>query len=84
VSSPKGRRQRLSLRQRLDNTFRLVAKNGAKVILGVRRVDRLEAIAKDIHSEGGIAEYQALDLTQCSQLEAIVQIAQIPPGSLLC
>ncbi|MBH8553249.1 SDR family oxidoreductase [Nostocaceae cyanobacterium CENA357] len=57
-------------------TAKLLAKNGARVILGARRIDRLEAIAKDIHAEGGIAEYQALDVTQHSQLEAIVQFAQ--------
>ncbi len=59
-----------------EATARLLAKNGAKVILGARRIDRLELIAKDIQAEGGIAEYQALDVTQRSQLEAIVKFAQ--------
>ncbi len=57
-------------------TAKLLAKNGAKVVLGARRSDRLETIAKDIHAEGGIAEYQTLDVTQQNQLEAIVQLAQ--------
>ncbi len=59
-----------------EATARLLAKNGAKVILGARRIDRLELIPKDIQAEGGIAEYQALDVTQRSQLEAIVKFAQ--------
>lgn len=59
-----------------EATARLLAKNGAKVILGARRIDRLEAIAKEIHAEGGIAEYQALDVTQRDQLEAIAQLAK--------
>jgi NADP-dependent 3-hydroxy acid dehydrogenase YdfG len=59
-----------------EATARLLAKNGAKVILGARRTQRLEAIAKDIHKEGGTGEYQALDVTQRSQQEAIVQFAQ--------
>ena len=59
-----------------EATARLLAKNGAKVILGARRIDRLELIAKDIHAEGGIAECQALDVTQRNQLEAIVKFAQ--------
>jgi NADP-dependent 3-hydroxy acid dehydrogenase YdfG len=59
-----------------EATAKLLAKNGARVVLGARRTDRLEAIVKDIHSDGGIAEYQALDVTQRSQLEAIVQFAQ--------
>jgi NADP-dependent 3-hydroxy acid dehydrogenase YdfG len=57
-------------------TANLLAQNGAKVILGARRIDRLETIVKDIHAEGGIAEYQILDVTHRSQLEAIVQFAQ--------
>lgn len=59
-----------------EATARMLAKNGAKVVLGARRADRLETIVKDINAEGGIAEYQALDVTQRSQLEAIVQLAQ--------
>lgn len=59
-----------------EATAKLLAKNGAKVVLGARRTDRLEVIAKDIHAEGGIAEYQTLDVTQRSQVQAIVQFAQ--------
>ncbi|PSB55736.1 SDR family oxidoreductase [Chamaesiphon polymorphus] len=58
-----------------EATAKLLAKNGAKVVLGARRIDRLETIAKEIHAEGGIAEYQALDVTQRSQLDAIVRFA---------
>jgi NADP-dependent 3-hydroxy acid dehydrogenase YdfG len=57
-------------------TARLLAKNGASVVLGARRTDRLEAIVKDIRAEGGTAEYQTLDVTQPNQLKAIVQFAQ--------
>jgi NADP-dependent 3-hydroxy acid dehydrogenase YdfG len=59
-----------------EATAKLLAKNGAKVVLGARRIDRLETITKEIHAEGGIAEYQALDVTQGSQLTEIVQFAQ--------
>jgi NADP-dependent 3-hydroxy acid dehydrogenase YdfG len=59
-----------------EATARMLAKNGAKVVLGARRIDRLEAIAKEIHADGGIAEYQALDVTQREQLEAIAQLAK--------
>lgn len=57
-------------------TAQLLAKNGAKVVLGARRTDRLEAIVKEIQDQGGIAEYQALDVTQREQLVSIVQLAQ--------
>ncbi len=59
-----------------EATARLLAKNGAKVVLGARRTDRLEVIAKEIHAEGGIVEYQTLDVTQRSQLEEVVQFAK--------
>lgn len=57
-------------------TAKLLANNGAKVVLGARRSDRLEALSKEIHAAGGIAEYQSLDVTQRNQLEEIVQYAQ--------
>lgn len=56
-----------------EATARLLAKNGAKVVLGARRTERLEALVKNIHADGGIAEYLALDVTQRSQMEEIVQ-----------
>lgn len=56
-----------------EATARLLAKNGAKVVLGARRTDRLEKLVKDIHADGGIAEYIALDVTQRSQMEEIAQ-----------
>jgi len=59
-----------------EATAKLLAKNSARVVLGARRTDRLKAIAKDIRADGGIVEYQALDVTQRSQLELIVQFAQ--------
>ena len=59
-----------------EATAKLLAKNGAKVVLGARRIDRLETIVKEIHAEGGIAEYQALDVTQRSQFVEIVQFAK--------
>jgi NADP-dependent 3-hydroxy acid dehydrogenase YdfG len=59
-----------------EATAKLLAKNGAKVVLGARRIDRLETIVKEIHADGGIAEYQALDVTQRSQLVEIVQFAK--------
>jgi NADP-dependent 3-hydroxy acid dehydrogenase YdfG len=59
-----------------EATAKLLAKNGAKVVLGARRIDRLETIAKEIHADGGIAEYQSLDVTQRSQLTEIVQFAK--------
>ncbi|RAM50863.1 MAG: oxidoreductase [Hapalosiphonaceae cyanobacterium JJU2] len=59
-----------------EATARMLANQGARVVLGARRTDRLEAIANDIRTTGGIAEYQAVDVTQRTDVEALVQFAQ--------
>jgi NADP-dependent 3-hydroxy acid dehydrogenase YdfG len=59
-----------------EATAKLLAKNGAKVVLGARRIERLETIVKEIQADGGIAEYQVLDVTQRSQIAEIVQFAK--------
>ncbi len=58
-----------------EATARLLAARGAKVMLGARRVERLEALTAQIREEGGTAEYLALDVTDCDQMEAFVQTA---------
>ncbi len=65
-----------------EATARALARNGAKVILGARRTDRLEAIAKDIRSEGGVAEYRALDVTNLEDMQAFVEFAKDKFGRL--
>lgn len=46
-----------------EATARLLAAQGAKLLLGARRTDRLERLVADIRAAGGVAEYQALDVT---------------------
>jgi NADP-dependent 3-hydroxy acid dehydrogenase YdfG len=41
----------------------LLAESGAKVILGARRADRLEAIAADIRKNKGEADLQVIDVS---------------------
>jgi len=41
-----------------------LSKAGAKVAIGARRVDKLEALAKKISDDGGEVFYQKLDVTQ--------------------
>jgi len=59
-----------------EATARLLAQKGASVVLGARRTERLEAIAAAIRSEGGIVEYQTLDVTVREQVEEFVKLAQ--------
>lgn len=46
-----------------EATARLLASKGARVVLGARREDKLERIAKEIRQSGGHAVYQPLDVT---------------------
>lgn len=45
-----------------EASAKLLAKNGAKVVLGARRTQKLVKIAEEIRDRGGIAEYKALDV----------------------
>ncbi|MBL8878547.1 MAG: SDR family NAD(P)-dependent oxidoreductase, partial [Phycisphaerales bacterium] len=38
-----------------ESTARLLAANGAKVVLGARRKDRIDALVKEITAKGGSA-----------------------------
>lgn len=48
---------------------------GAKVLLGARRLERIDAIAADINNAGGLAKAQALDVTNRASMAAFVQAA---------
>jgi NADP-dependent 3-hydroxy acid dehydrogenase YdfG len=59
-----------------------LAAAGAKVVLGARRLDRLEAIAADIRKSGGEAEIQAIDVSKREDLMRLVKKAQDRFGRL--
>ncbi|UHD45771.1 SDR family oxidoreductase [Aureimonas altamirensis] len=48
---------------------------GAKVLLGARRLDRIEAIAADIRDAGGTAEARALDVADRQSMAAFAKAA---------
>ena len=56
-----------------ESTARLLAENGAKVVLGARRKDRIDAVVKDITAEGGSALGFKTDVTRRGDVEALVQ-----------
>ncbi|MBI1406193.1 MAG: SDR family NAD(P)-dependent oxidoreductase [Caulobacter sp.] len=58
----------------------VLARQGAKVAITGRRIDRLEALAADIRAEGGIAAPLALDVTDADQLLAVVGQAEAALG----
>ncbi len=63
-------------------TARLLANKGAQVVIGARRLERLEALASSIRSEEGSVVYQQLDVTELDQMREIVHLAQHEFGRL--
>jgi NADP-dependent 3-hydroxy acid dehydrogenase YdfG len=58
-----------------EATARLLSAQGATVVLGARRADRLQSLAKDIEARGGKALAVATDVTQPEQVKALVDSA---------
>jgi NADP-dependent 3-hydroxy acid dehydrogenase YdfG len=58
-----------------EATARMLAANGAKVVLGARRTDRLQKIVAEIRERGGIAEYRTVDVTNREDVNAFVAFA---------
>jgi NADP-dependent 3-hydroxy acid dehydrogenase YdfG len=63
-----------------EATAMLLARNGARVVVGARRIDRLEKLVSAIRAGGGTAEYQAVDVTKRDQVEALVRFAKAKFG----
>jgi NADP-dependent 3-hydroxy acid dehydrogenase YdfG len=63
-----------------EATARLLASQGAKIVLGARREEKLQGIADDIRDAGGQAVYQELDVTDPAANEAIVERAKTEFG----
>lgn len=65
-----------------EATARLLAANGATVVLGARRTDRLDAIADDIRASGGKVMVRALDVTKRDDVAAFVNAAHVEFGRI--
>ncbi len=48
---------------------------GAKLLLGARRVDRIDRLAGEIRAAGGSAEAHALDVTELASVQAFAAVA---------
>ncbi|MDS9467486.1 SDR family oxidoreductase [Paracoccus sp. MBLB3053] len=59
-----------------EATAKLLASKGAKVVLGARRIDRLDAMVDEITKAGGEAACQVMDVTKTADNEAIVMLAK--------
>lgn len=58
-----------------EGIARELAAHGAKVLLGARRLDRIDAIAQDIRRAGGVAETRPLDVTDRTSMADFAQTA---------
>src|SRR5262249_12353795 len=58
-----------------ESTARLLAQYGAKVVLGARRKDRLDAVVKEITAVGAKAISVPVDVTNRDQVEGLIRAA---------
>lgn len=58
-----------------EATARYLADKGAKIVLGARRLEKLEQIAADIKKEGGTVEVLKTDVTKADDVKALVKKA---------
>jgi len=56
-------------------TARLLSAEGASVVLGARRVDRIQSLADELHAKGGKALAIATDVTHVEQVKKLVDSA---------
>lgn len=59
-----------------EATAKILAQNGAKVVLGARRTEKLEKIVEAIHQQGGTAEFKAVDVTDRENMKAFIHFAK--------
>ncbi len=57
-------------------TAKLLAQNGAAVMLGARRQDKLFKLANEINTHGGRADFRVVDVTKPAEVQALVKAAQ--------
>jgi len=58
-----------------ESTAKLLASQGARVVLGARRQNRIDAVVKEISASGGKAIAFSTDVTKRSEVEALIQRA---------
>src|SRR5260370_38386545 len=58
-----------------ESTAKLLAQQGARVVLGARRSNRIDAVVKEISAAGGKAIGFAIDVTKRAEVEALIKRA---------
>lgn len=59
-----------------EATAKLLAQNGAKVVLGARRTEKLEKIVEEIRAPGGTAEFKAVNVADREDVKAFIYFAK--------
>lgn len=65
-----------------EATARHLSSLGASVVLGARRIDKLQAIAEDIRKSGGKTEVVATDVTCADEVKALIDKAMSAFGRI--
>ncbi|KPZ01106.1 SDR family oxidoreductase [Pseudomonas syringae] len=61
---------------------RLIAAKGAHVVLGARRIERLQTLAAGIEAQGASARFRALDVTDALDMQAFADFAKHAFGKI--
>ncbi|WP_340373988.1 SDR family oxidoreductase [Streptomyces sp. SS7] len=65
-----------------EATARRLAADGHRLLLGARRTDRLETLAKELTAAGGTASFRRLDVTDAGDVRSFVAAARDRYGRL--
>jgi NADP-dependent 3-hydroxy acid dehydrogenase YdfG len=65
-----------------EATARVLATKGAHVVLGARRTERLEWLAKELTAAGGSVRVRSLDVVSRSDVQAFVDFAKVEFGRI--
>lgn len=63
-------------------TARLLAQEGYPVVLGARHESALKSLVQEIHNQGGQAVYQVTDVTRETDVQALINMAQMTFGRI--
>jgi NADP-dependent 3-hydroxy acid dehydrogenase YdfG len=66
-----------------EATARLLSAQGATIVLGARRVERLQTLAEELTGRGGKALAVATDVTHCDQVKKLVDAAVQTHGRII-
>ena len=65
-----------------EATARLLARSGARVVVGARRTERLETLVADITGSGGSARFRAVDVAKRADVQGLVDFATAEFGQV--